>query len=422
MKNVLVRQILLVAFLAIVSASARADAVTDWNAVFETVARNPVPAPGTQTRMGAILHAAIFEAVNGIARKYTPLHVTAPAPDGARPEAAAVQAAYVVLSSLFPAKQALLDQQLETSLSQIAGYQGSSESIANGRAWGGYVAQQILAWRANDGFSQVLTYTQPTTAGYWRFANAGSPAAGLSLTVTAPFALTDLPSFDPGPPYGSSDRTVAMATAAYAADVNEIQARGGVVSAVRTPAQTDLALLIAAVDPVDLNGLLRRLISPKCTLVENARAFALLNFAGADATIITLRSKYKYGLWRPIQAIRNADLDGNAATTADPAWSPVLPTPPHPEYTSGHSCIFTAMLGVAIALLGDETPFTLTTSAPGAPGLTAAFPRFSDLASTTVEARIDIGFHFRTACEIGQEQGYRVAHQIVCNVLLPVTH
>src|SRR5512132_2815623 len=112
MKTILVRQMFLLAFLAIVCAFARADAVTDWNAVFETAARNPVPGPGPQSRMGAILHAAIFDAVNGIARKYTPLYVTTPAPDGARAEAAAVQAGYVVLSTLFPAKQALFDQQL----------------------------------------------------------------------------------------------------------------------------------------------------------------------------------------------------------------------------------------------------------------------------------------------------------------------
>lgn len=412
----------LLAFLAIVSAFARADAVTDWNAVFETAARNPVPSPATQSRTGAILHTAIFDAVNGIARKYTPLYVTTPAPGGARAEAAAVQAAYVVLSSLFPAKQALFDQQLETSLSQIPGHEGDSVSIANGRAWGGYVAQQILAWRANDGFSQVLSYTQPATVGYWRYANGSAPAVGLNVSVTAPFALTDLPSFDPGPPYGNSDRVAAMATAAYAADVNETQARGGAVSAVRTPAQTDLALLIAVVDPVDLNGLFRRLNSSKATLVENARAFALLNIAGIDAGIVLQKCKYKYGLWRPFQAIPHADIDGNAATTADPAWVPFRPTPSHPEYISGHCCNSAAILGVAIALLGDEIPFTLTTSAPGAPGLTAAFTRFSDLSSATVEARIDIGFHFRTACEIGQELGYRIARQIVGNVLLPVTH
>ena len=218
--------------LGVAARTTSADVVTDWNATYEAAVRNPTPGPPVLARSAAIVHSAIFDAVNGIAKKYTPVRVTDAAPAGARAEAAAAQAAYTTLLSLFPSKQSLLDAQLAASLAQLTSAGATAQSVTIGRAWGENVAQQILAWRATDGFSQVLTYPGSTAAGYWRHAPLGAaPVGGLSLTVTIPFALTNLAAFDPGPPYGLADRAAAMATAAYAADVNEVQARGGTVSA-----------------------------------------------------------------------------------------------------------------------------------------------------------------------------------------------
>jgi hypothetical protein len=240
------------------------------------------------------------------------------------------------------------------------------------------------------------------------------------LTVTTPFALTNLASFDPGPPYGLADRAAAMATAAYAADVNEVQTRGGTVSAVRTQAQTDLALFIHVADTVDINAVVRRSVPAHAQLVDNARTFALLNIAANDAFIVCMQSKYKYGLWRPLQAINFADEDGNAATVADTTWAPLRTTPSHPEYLSGHGSLSAAMLAMAGAILGDDTPFTLTTSNSGAPAITPTFSSFSAYSDAVTEARIDAGFHFRTACELSQATGYAVADQLVRSVLLPL--
>ncbi|HRE82808.1 MAG TPA: vanadium-dependent haloperoxidase [Opitutaceae bacterium] len=398
-----------------------ADVVTDWNATYEAAVRNPTPSAPVLARSAAIVHVAIFDAVNGIAKKYTPVRVTDTAPAGARAEAAAAQAAYTTLLSLFPSKQSLLDAQLAASLAQLTSSGATSQSITIGRAWGETVAQQILAWRATDGFSQVLTYPGSTASGYWRHAPLGSaPAGGLSLSVTTPFALTNLAAFDPGPPYGFADRATAMATAAYAADVNEVKARGGMVSSVRTQAQTDLAMFIHIADSADINAIIRRVIPANAQLVDNARTFALINIAGMDAFIVCFQAKYKYGLWRPLQAINYADLDGNAATVADPTWAPIAATPSHPEYLSGHGSVSGGMLGMAAALLGDATSFTLSTSNAGAPAITPTFSRFSAYCEAITEARINAGFHFRTACTLAQASGFAVADQIVKNALLPL--
>ena len=423
LKNIPLRRLLAGMLLSITALLVvQADVVTDWNATLEAALRNPSPSPAVQVRSAAIVHSAIFDAVNGIARKYAPLRVTSPAPPGARPEAAAAYAAYTTLVGLFPTKKAAFDTQLAASLAQIPGNEGNSQSIATGRTWGESVGQQILDWRANDGFSQVLTYTGSTAAGQWRHAPLGAaPAGGLSMTVTAPFALTNPAAFDPGPPYGNADRMAAMATAAYAADVNEVKAKGGAVSTVRTAAQANLALFINIADVTDMNAIVRRALPANARLVDNARTFALLNIAANDATIVCFQSKYKYGLWRPLQAIPFADEDGNAATAADPAWVPLAATPSHPEFLSGHAIVTSAMLGVAAAILGDDTTFTLTTSNPGAPAITPVFTSFSAYSDAITEARINIGFHFRTACNLGQATGYAIAGQIVRSALLPQT-
>jgi hypothetical protein len=400
--------------------SVHADVVTDWNATFEAAMRNPRQLVFVQSRVAAMMHVAMFDAVNGIARKYSPLRVTTPPPPGARAEAAAVQAAYTTLLALFPEKKAAFDTQLATSLGQIQGSEGDSQSIAAGRAWGESVAQQILAWRTNDGFSQDVTYTGSTAAGYWRHTPLTTAATvGISSSVTIPFALANPAAFDPGPPYGNADRMAAMATAAYAADVNEVKAKGGMVSTIRTTAQATLAALIGMCDPTDTNAIVRRSVSPGARLVDNARLFALLNVASMDGTIVCYQAKYKYGLWRPLQAIPFADEDGNPATVADATWAPLNTTPSHPEYLSAHSVTNSAMLEIAAAILGDDTAFTVTSSNTGAPAIAPVFSSFSAYVDAITEARIHSGLHFRTACALGQSTGYAVADRILRSAMLP---
>ena len=395
-----------------------ANAVTDWNAALGAAQKATGQTPSAVGRQSAIVHAAVFDAVNGIVRKYTPYFVCRDVPKGASADAAAVQAAYTALLSLFPTQQPQLDAQLATSLAALAVYSGNSQSITDGRAWGEYVAQQIIAWRATDGILNQFTFLGGTQPGYWRNPpDGGITGVSVQYATMVPFTMKRPTQFRPGPPYGSNDRLTALTSAAYAADVNEIKAIGSATSVTRTAEQTQLALLWAAVDNTDENRAIRSVVSASTSLVDTARLFALANFAAADAVIAVFDSKYAYGLWRPYHAIRLADTDNNPATEADPNWTPLATTPRHPEYLSGHVISTSSAFGVAALLLGDAQTFTL--SSPGYPGKTQSFSSFSAAVNEVVEARIWIGFHFRTTDEESRDTGYEIAIYVVRNFLRP---
>jgi hypothetical protein len=401
-----------------------ADAVLEWNGYWEeAVFATAQPAPA-QARFGAIVHTAVFDAVNGIARKYTPYYVTEQAPPGARAEAAAAQAAYTVLTSLYPSRASVLNEHLTHSLAAIAGHQGKSESIARGRAWGEYVANQILALRSVDGWSQPLpAYFGSFQPGVWRSipfagnADGTAAAAFAQNAILAPFAMAAPSQFRPGPPYAPT-LSDALGSAQYAADLNEVKAIGRVDSAIRTPNQTDLARLWQAVGPIDENRAARSVVPPGNSLVENARLFALLNIATCDALIASMDSKFAYQLWRPHHAIRLADTDGNPGTVADPDWTALILAPRFPEYVSNHASITGAFMHTLTRLLGNEHSFTL--SSPNYPAFSRTFESFSDAADQAGEARIWAGIHYRHSCDVGQLVGRNVADYVLENFLLPL--
>ena len=271
---------------------ASADMVTDWNANTEQAILAAAQGPPVQGRFLAIVHAAIYDAVNGIEHKYTPYFVTERGPRGASADAAAVQAAYTALVALYPTQKATFEMQLADSLEKIAGHKGRSRPIARERAWGEHVANQILAWRATDGFATPLPgYFGSSDPGVWRSPPAGTNADGTlpailpQNAILVPFAMTSHDQFRPGPP-------PALTSPLYAADLNEVKAIGRFDSAIRTAEQTQLALLWQAVGPVNENHAIRpvieSLIESHCRhwrLVDTARIFALINFAAGDATI-----------------------------------------------------------------------------------------------------------------------------------------
>ncbi|MCC7373209.1 MAG: vanadium-dependent haloperoxidase [Verrucomicrobiales bacterium] len=402
----------------------RADAVTDWNehleeAVFATA--QPVPAQG---RSAAIVHLAIFEAVNGITRDFQPYCIDARAPHGARAEAAAVQAAYTSLSALYPAHQQALDAHLADSLAQIPGSCGRSTSIARGRAWGEQVALHILALRNNDGW----TTPQPAfmggfEPGQWRSVATGANADGTlpavfpQNAILTPFVMSDPSQFRPEPPYGA-ELPGALLSPRYARDLDEVKAVGRIDSALRTAEQTDIALLWQAMGPIDENRAARSVIPRHARLVDNARLFALLNMVACDALIIGWDSKFAYQLWRPHHAIRLADTDGNPATVADPTWSALILAPRFPEYVSNHSTLTAAIMRVLARELGDAHRFTL--GSPLKPGFVQEFKKFSDAAAQAMEARLWGGIHFRTACEVGNQLGVELADAAIESLLTPM--
>ena len=399
----------------------RADMVTDWNANTEQAILTAAQGPPAQGRFLAIVHAAIYDAVNGIEGKYAPYFVTESGPRGASSEAAAAQAAYTVLVTYYPTQKATIDAQLAHSLAKIPGHQGRSKYIARGLEWGEYVANQIIAWRATDGFTTPLPgYFGSSDPGVWRSlptatdADGTLPAIFPQNAVLVPFAMTSHDQFRPGPP-------PALTSALYAADVNEVKAIGRFDSAIRTTEQTQLALLWQAVGQAAENHSIRPVIESygrRLKLVDTARIFALINIAAEDATITGFDSKYTYNLWRPYHAIRLADSDGNPDTEADPTWNSLFIAPRHQEYISNHAVITTAFMHTLAKLIGDEHTFTL--SAPGSPDFTWTFDRFSDAALQAREARVWAGIHYRNSCNVGAEQGMKISDYVLNNFLVPL--
>jgi hypothetical protein len=392
--------------------------VTEWNENMEATIRAaalPIPAHGRTT---ATVHAAIYDAVNGIARKYATYHVAAPPPPGARQEAAAAQAGYATLVALFPAQKSVLDAELAQSISEISGHEGDSQSIARGLAWGQAVAAEIIAWRKQDGFSAPLPgYLGGGAPGIWRsiavpgFPDGTLPAIFPQLAVLVPFAMTSHDQFRPGPP-------PALSSAQYAADVNETKLLGALNSSVRTPEQTQVALLWQAIGVNDENRVIRQVVPPENSLVDNARLFALVNIVAADATIAGFDSKYTYNLWRPYHAIRLANSAGNPAIVEDPTWTALLLAPRFQEYIANHAIITGGVMHALARLLGDNHTFIV--SAPAFPSFNYTFNSFSDAAAQVKEARIWGGIHFRNSCELGGALGQAIADYVIANFLLPL--
>jgi membrane-associated phospholipid phosphatase len=228
--------------------------------------------------------------------------------------------------------------------------------------------------------------------------------------MLVPFTMSNSSQFRPGPP-------PALDSPQYAADVNEVKAIGRVDSMIRTETQTQLSLLWAASGPLEENAVARSVVPDGYALADSARLFALINFAACDGMIAGFDAKYHYGFWRPFHAIRLADTDGNPATEPDASWTSLIPAPNHPEYISTHSTVTGATMRVLALLLGNQTPFTL--SSPALPGVTATYQSFSDAAVEVGLSRIWGGIHFRTACEVGRGVGESIADQAVANYLLP---
>jgi hypothetical protein len=395
-------------------ASSRADMVTDWNANLQhAIASGLGSTPPLEGRPAAIVQAAVYDAVNGIEQKYEPYFVTDPAPPGARPEAAAAEAAYTALVALFPSQKTNFDTELAASLASIPGYAPGNPSIVRGLAWGEYVANAILAWRRQDGSSTVLPpYFGGTAPGIWRSIPDGTlPAAFRQLTILTPFAMTSQSQFRPGPP-------PALNSQQYADDVNEVKAIGRVDSTERTPEQTQIAKLWATVAGAEDQAVARAVLPPDADLVDNARILALANIALADCLIASFDCKYTYNFWRPYHAIRLADADGNPLTVPDTNWTSLITAPRFQEYPSNHAVITTGFMRALADLVGDEQTFVL--SSPGYPSYTIIYNRLSDAATEVGLSRIWGGIHFRNSVNVGHDMGTAIADYVVSNFLRPL--
>src|SRR6185437_8339122 len=404
----------LLAFTAVIGA---ADEITDWNRIMlDALLGPPVVAAPLAERSAAIVQAAVFDAVNGIQRRSTPIHVIPAAPHGASQRAAAVQAAYASLVHLFPSQTATLDQKRTISLSGISSGPAAenSESIERGIEWGQTVADAIWIWRSGDGFSNVPPpYLGGLAPGQWRpTPPAFAPGLAPQLAVMTPWAILSPSQFRPGGP-------PSLTSTQYATDFNETKSMGSATSATRTADETVYVKFWNSASPADFFDPVATALAAerRLTFSEEARLLALLNISLADAIIVGWDAKYTYSSWRPVTAIQLAGTDANSDTPADPNWAPLIVTPPFPEYPSAHSCVSGAATAVLSNVFGANTSFSV--SSAGLPGVVRYFSSFSAAIEEIKNARVLGGIHFRTACNDGQTLGTAIGGYILDHALLP---
>jgi hypothetical protein len=391
---------------ALLAVNARADMVTDWNDKAVAAVYAARMSPDAQARGLAIMHIAVFEAVNSIEPRYTPYRARLPVEPGALPEAAAAAAAHATLMRLFPDQAKEFDATLQAALARIPEGPGKTNGIRLGER----AAAAMLAERDKDGADAPITYRPFTQPG--KYVPTQFPASSTWAAVR-PFALKSGDQFRPPAPY-------ALSSAQWAADYNEVKRMGGKAGTARTPDQNDIARFWQLTGAATYNPVTRHLATTRgLDLLDCARLFALTSMVTADTAIAIFDAKYAYSFWRPVTAIRNGDIDGNDATTLEAGWEPLIATPMHPEYPCAHCTFQGAAAGVLQGLYGDSVPrFTLTSTA--APGVSRSFERLSDYVNEVINARIYEGVHYRTSGEVGAALGRRIADEVVKTQLRPV--
>jgi hypothetical protein len=383
------------------------DAVLDWNevALAQVIAARQSPPDGARTM--AMVHVAIFEAVNAIDRRYAPYAFKDRAPANTSAEAAAGAAARTVLARLFPDQR----QQVETAYVASLAHVPEGNSKAAGIALGERAGTECLSMRTEDGTGAPNTYKPWTAPG--TYVPTTLPAS-TEWPRLKPWFIRDGTRFRPGPP-------PALTSAVWARDYDEIKSVGAGRSTTRTPAQTETARFWTIVGPVSWNPVVRSLAASRPSrLVDNARLFALANMAAMDAFIAVFDAKYTYNFWRPITAIRNGDLDSNEATVADTRWVPLVDTPMHPEYPCAH-CITAGAVGEVLEAefgKGDVAQILMTSAT--APGVTHSWTRIGDYVTEVDNARVWGGLHYRNSSQVGEAMGRQIGALAVKEVLTPM--
>lgn len=348
----------------------------------------------------AFVQAAVYDAVVAIEGGYQPYQVRLTHLPEASVDAAVATAAYQVLVHYFPAQQAVLDADYAASLAAVADGPAKITGIAVGQV----TAAGTIAGRQHDGFEADTGFTMPTPGpGVWQLPE-GQTAMTPWVATLRPFMLRSADQFRPGPPPALSSR-------AWADDFHDVKTIGSLTSPVRSAEQTDVARFWTTNPIVQYNVAFKELaLARNLDALQTARLFAMGNLVGADALIACFDAKYAYLFWRPQFAIPLGDSDNNPATIADPAWKPLVGTPPHPEYPSGHGCLTGAQARVFAAFLGTkQIAIDLTSTVPDLQQPRRHYARTTDLTQEVADARVWGGIHFREAMTEGFVLGERVA-------------
>jgi hypothetical protein len=381
------------------------DAVLTWNTNAVNAVRASLP---TKVQTDGMVHmsyvqAAVYDAVTKLEGRYEPYHDFAFAVvPGASVQAAVAAATRTILDNYLPDQRATVDAEYVTYLATLTG------DVADGVLVGEAAANDIIALRAGDGLNAATpSYGQigPVLPGQWQL-QPGQAVVTPWVATMRPFLLERASQFRADPP-------PALTSHRYAKDLNETEAYGALNSTVRTPEQTAVAFFWVGNNINQYNQTMQTLVRQHTMdLVDAAHLLAMGELVTTDAGIACFDSKFFYQFWRPITAIRNADKDGNPDTTADPTWQALLGVPGHPEYPSQHGCFtagFTEALAAAlhtrhldVAMPGGQNGSSVLTT-------TQHFDTVRDIQRQVVDARVWLGFHYRSSVEDGEKLGNDVA-------------
>jgi PAP2 superfamily len=402
---------MIAAWVLIGAPAAAANVITDWDEKAVAVVLPPGPVAVAQQvytaqRMMGMVHAAMFDAVNSIERRYRPYLVQLPADPATSKEAAAAAAAATVLATINEKTAGDMKAALASYLASIPDGAAKADGVKLGEA----VAARILEARANDGHDAADDYRPRTTPGVY----VPTPiTAGSTWSKVKPFAMAKPDQFRPGPP-------VALESNEWATDYNELKDYGAKTSAKRSPQQTETARFWLMVGPSAYHPFVRELVTAKqMSIGESARLMTLVAVGLNDALIAVFDAKYHYNFWRPITSIRNGDIDGNAATDREATWQPIDNTPMHPEYPCAHCILSGSVAGVIKAVLGTEDIPEVAVTSATAPGVTHRWSNLTAFTEEVANARIWAGFHYRFSTRVGTDMGQQIGEYVVKNVMQP---
>jgi hypothetical protein len=386
-------------------APACANVITDWDEKAVAVVTPMSSVYHAQRAMGMV-HAAMFDAVNSIERRYRPYLVQLPASPTTSKEAAAAAAAAAILATIDPKAASEMKVAIATYLASIPDGAAKSDGVKLGEA----VAARVFEARVNDGADAPDAYRPRTTPGVY----VPTPLTLASMWPDMkPFVMTTPSQFRPQPP-------ISLASKEWAADYNELKDYGGMTSAKRSPQQTETARFWLMVGPQAYHPFARQIVTAKqMSVVDSARFMTLVALGLNDALIAVFDAKYHYNFWRPITAIRNGDIDDNPATDREATWRPIDNTPMHPEYPCAHCILSGAVAGVVKAELGTVDIPEIAMTSPTAPGVTHRWTNLTAFAEEVANARIWAGFHYRFSTRVGTGMGGQIGEYVAKNVMQP---
>jgi membrane-associated phospholipid phosphatase len=394
------------------AAAGATDPVLAWNQELVGIVSTPGAQPATihATRSLAILHAAIYDAVDSIERTSKPYLISIKAPRRADPTAAAAAAGYTVLAALYPSQQEALGGEFNSLLAQVPQGYHKYEGVRTGEA----VASALLALRADDGSALPQPVFTPGTqpGNYQLTPPTFAQPVFTQWPLVRPFALRNASQFRPPPP-------PALTSAAYADAFNEVKSLGAVNSTSRTVDETQIAQFWNPPIWIAWNNIAQTAaVAHHDSLMQNARLFALLDITLADSTIAFYDAKYTYRFWRPVTAIQAANT-GNPNLVGDPNWTPLVNTAQDPSYPGAHAVISSAAASVLASFFGSDS-FNFEAQSSALPGILRTFSSFSGAAHEAALSRIYAGQHFPTDEDAGFKLGSQVAGYILGRLLLPI--